>query len=56
MELLRRNSETIITILEVLLYDPLYSWTVTPAQAYSRQQDEQDSSDSVGFSDDGKNK
>lgn len=40
MEVLRQNSQTIITILEVLLYDPLYSWAVTPAEAYNRQQEE----------------
>lgn len=37
MDVLRKNAETIISILEVLLYDPLYSWTITPAQAYSKQ-------------------
>lgn len=37
MEVMRQNSETIITILEVLLYDPLYEWTISPAEAYSRQ-------------------
>lgn len=37
MEALRHNSETIVTILEVLLYDPLYAWTITPVQAFNRQ-------------------
>ncbi|KAK4874732.1 hypothetical protein RN001_014092 [Aquatica leii] len=37
LEVLKKNSETIISILEVLLYDPLYAWTVTPAEAYNRQ-------------------
>ncbi|KAI4461961.1 serine/threonine-protein kinase atm [Holotrichia oblita] len=37
MEVMRNNHETIITILEVLLYDPLYEWTVSPAEAYSMQ-------------------
>lgn len=37
MEVLRFNAETIITILEVLLYDPLYFWTITPQQAYTKQ-------------------
>ncbi|XP_022917596.2 serine-protein kinase ATM [Onthophagus taurus] len=37
MEVLRHNWETIVSILEVLLYDPLYAWTITPAEAYSRQ-------------------
>lgn len=51
------NHETIITILEVLLYDPLYAWTVTPAQAYSRQfSGESDNSSVVDlvFTEDGK--
>lgn len=30
MAVLRKNQEIILTILEVLLYDPLYAWTVTP--------------------------
>ncbi|XP_026322463.1 serine-protein kinase ATM isoform X2 [Hyposmocoma kahamanoa] len=34
MQLLRDNQDTLLTILEVLLCDPLYSWTVT-----SKQQD-----------------
>lgn len=55
MEVLRQNHETIIAILEVLLYDPLYTWTVTPAQAFSRQLDVQDESvtDLIRLSDEG---
>lgn len=34
MQLLRDNQDTLLTILEVLLCDPLYSWTIT-----SKQQD-----------------
>ncbi|XP_063838719.1 serine-protein kinase ATM isoform X1 [Ostrinia nubilalis] len=30
MQLLRDNQETLLTLLEVLLWDPLYSWTVVP--------------------------
>lgn len=29
LDVLRKNSEIILTILEVLLYDPLYIWTLT---------------------------
>lgn len=29
LEVLRKNTEIILTILEVLLYDPLYSWTLS---------------------------
>lgn len=42
MVVLRKNKETILTILEVLLYDPLYAWTITASEAYSRQKDEED--------------
>lgn len=52
MEVLRQNSQTIITILEVLLYDPLYSWAVSPAEAYNRQKEELDVT-SVQYADDG---
>ncbi|KAB0793612.1 hypothetical protein PPYR_13232 [Photinus pyralis] len=46
LEVLRNNSKTIISILEVLLYDPLYTWTVTPAEAYNRQlNDDQEEND-----------
>ncbi|XP_044260658.1 serine-protein kinase ATM isoform X2 [Tribolium madens] len=37
VEVLRQNYQTIITILEVLLYDPLYDWTVSTAEANKRQ-------------------
>jgi len=37
MNVLRLNQTTIITILEVLLYDPLYAWTLTNKKAYGRQ-------------------
>lgn len=56
MKILRQNSQTIITILEVLLYDPLYAWTVTSAEANRRQRnDETDFSNTnlPGSSDEG---
>lgn len=37
MVVLRECKSTILTILEVLLYDPLYMWTITPAKAMARQ-------------------
>lgn len=37
MEVLRQNKSTIITILEVLLYDPLHMWTLTQKEASKRQ-------------------
>ncbi|CAH0564565.1 unnamed protein product [Brassicogethes aeneus] len=42
MEVLRTNAQTILTILEILLYDPLYFWSVTPAEANKRQTDDLD--------------
>lgn len=37
MKILRQNDKTLTTILEVLLYDPLYSWTLSPSKARQRQ-------------------
>lgn len=37
MEVLRLNKTIIVTILEVLLYDPLYAWALSAKAAYSRQ-------------------
>ncbi|GJQ73706.1 hypothetical protein Trydic_g14041 [Trypoxylus dichotomus] len=37
IEVMRNNHETITTILEVLLYDPLYEWTISPSEAYNVQ-------------------
>lgn len=37
MDVLRQNKRTIITILDVLLYDPLYAWALSAEQANSRQ-------------------
>lgn len=37
MLVLRQNKDIILTILEVLLYDPLYAWSLTPSKAYSMQ-------------------
>lgn len=55
MTALRENSETIISILEVLLYDPLYTWTITPVQAYNRQfRDSEASGSSLDSDSDGK--
>lgn len=37
MTVMKDNYQTIMAILEVLLYDPLYSWTVSVAEANKRQ-------------------
>lgn len=48
MDVLRCNKRTIITILEVLLYDPLYAWALTSRQANSRQSMVSSSADDGG--------
>lgn len=45
MAVLRRNREKILTILEVLLYDPLYAWSLTPKMAAKRQKGKKNSSE-----------
>lgn len=42
LQILRENESTLTTILEVLLYDPLYSWTMTTAKAQRHQQNSSD--------------
>uniref|UniRef100_A0ABD2WPC0 Serine/threonine-protein kinase ATM n=1 Tax=Trichogramma kaykai TaxID=54128 RepID=A0ABD2WPC0_9HYME len=37
MTVLREHREVIVTLLRVLLYDPLYSWAITPAKAATYQ-------------------
>ena len=37
MEVMRKQQDSILTLLEVLLYDPLYVWTVTPQKAAAVQ-------------------
>lgn len=37
MDLMRSSQEAIVTILEVLLYDPLYAWNLTPLKACTLQ-------------------
>jgi len=34
---MHNNQEALLTILEVLLYDPLYAWSMSPAKAYALQ-------------------
>ncbi|KAK3593829.1 hypothetical protein CHS0354_011431 [Potamilus streckersoni] len=47
MEVMRNNQEALLTILEVLLYDPLYAWTISPAKAYALQQRRDRNEDTV---------
>ena len=44
MEVLRKNADIILTILEVLLYDPLYLWTLTEDRKRKLQPIEQQAS------------
>ena len=37
MAVLHANHEALLTILEVLLYDPLYAWTLSPEKAAQLQ-------------------
>lgn len=37
LDVLKSNQETLITILEVLIYDPLYMWTINQEQAFKKQ-------------------
>lgn len=42
MEVMRSSQEALLTIVEVLLYDPLFDWTMNPLKAfYLQQHDEQ---------------
>ncbi|XP_045338641.1 serine-protein kinase ATM isoform X2 [Leopardus geoffroyi] len=38
MEVMRSSQETLLTIVEVLLYDPLFDWTMNPLKALYLQQ------------------
>jgi serine-protein kinase ATM len=38
LELMRRYADTLITIVEVFLYDPLYQWQLSPQKALQLQQ------------------
>lgn len=42
LRILRENDKTLSTILEVLLYDPMYAWALTNTQARKKQADNDD--------------
>ncbi|KAJ5745974.1 hypothetical protein N7520_011156 [Penicillium odoratum] len=46
LEALRQESYSIVTILDVLRYDPLYSWTVSPLRM-KKMQDNQEAGDGI---------
>lgn len=37
MTVLRQNQDVIVTVIEVLLYDPCYQWTLTEEKAAKLQ-------------------
>jgi len=37
MSVLRQNQDIIVTVIEVLLYDPCYKWTLTEEKATQLQ-------------------
>ena len=39
LQVLRGSGEALLTILTVLLYDPLYAWTISPHKAFLLQAD-----------------
>eukprot|EP00066_Takifugu_rubripes_P017315 XP_011606581.1 PREDICTED: serine-protein kinase ATM [Takifugu rubripes] len=41
LEVMRNSQEALLTIVEVLLYDPLFDWTMNPLKAFYLQRDEQ---------------
>ncbi|XP_077397669.1 serine-protein kinase ATM isoform X3 [Festucalex cinctus] len=41
MGVMRSSQEALLTIVEVLLYDPLFDWTMNPLKAFNLQHDEQ---------------
>lgn len=41
---LRQHQEALLTILQVLLYDPLCNWTLSPEKAFLLQQRREDTS------------
>lgn len=40
--MLRAHREALLTVIEVVLHDPLYNWQMTPVRARRRQQQQQD--------------
>ena len=38
MQVMHASHDAILTIVQVLLYDPLYVWTISPVRGYELQQ------------------
>eukprot|EP00062_Callorhinchus_milii_P019767 gi/632974673/ref/XP_007903808.1/ PREDICTED: serine-protein kinase ATM [Callorhinchus milii] len=45
MEVMRNSQEALLTIVEVLLYDPLFDWTMNPLKALNLQQRPEEDAD-----------
>ncbi|KAJ8368814.1 hypothetical protein SKAU_G00088420 [Synaphobranchus kaupii] len=45
MEVMRSSQEALLTIVEVLLYDPLFDWTMNPLKAFYLQQQHEEQAD-----------
>ncbi|XP_026541131.1 serine-protein kinase ATM isoform X1 [Notechis scutatus] len=59
MNVMRNSQEALLTIVEVLLYDPLFDWTMNPLKALylqQRSEDEADVSSNFSSADQGCNK
>ncbi|ETE57747.1 Serine-protein kinase ATM, partial [Ophiophagus hannah] len=59
MNVMRNSQEALLTIVEVLLYDPLFDWTMNPLKALylqQRSEDEADVSSNFSSPDQGSNK
>ena len=39
MKVLRHDKDTLLTILEVFLHDPLYKWSISPAKVLLKQKE-----------------
>ncbi|XP_077197706.1 serine-protein kinase ATM isoform X2 [Paroedura picta] len=48
MAVMRNSQEALLTIVEVLLYDPLFDWTMNPLKALYLQQRPEDEADTSG--------
>jgi ataxia telangiectasia mutated family protein len=48
LQVLRDHASSLLTILEVIIHDPLYKWKVSPLQARKRQAENRDEGDGEG--------
>ena len=48
LRVLRANKESLLTILEVFIHDPLYKWQLTSARAQQRQKADTSAEDDAG--------